>query len=74
MASPSMVRIGLPAAAPTRVMHERTRLAVEQDGAGPALALAAAVLGPGQTEVVAQDAEQAALGVRLDGRSGAVDE
>ena len=48
--------------------------AVKEDGAGPALALAAAVLGPGQPEVVAKDAEQAALAIGLDGPLGAVDE
>ena len=35
-------------------------LAVEQHRARPALALAAALLGPGQAEVQAQDVEQAA--------------
>ena len=36
------------------------RRAVEQDGAGAALALAAALLRAGQGEVLAQDVEQAA--------------
>ena len=45
---------------PTRVLHDRTALAVDEDGAGAAPALAAAVLAAGQAEVVAQDAEQRA--------------
>src|SRR5205085_64528 len=48
-------------------------LVVEQDGAGAAAAFAAAVLAAGQAQVVAQDAEQAAVGVGVDGVPGAVD-
>ncbi len=50
--------------APTRHLGDRDEaahhgLAVEQHGAGPALALAAAFLGPGQGEVLAKHVEQA---------------
>ena len=47
--------------------------AVEQDGAGAALAFAAAVLGAGQAQVVAQHAEQAAVAVGVEGALLAVD-
>ena len=49
------------------------RLAIDQDGAGAALAFAAAVLAAGQIEIVAQHAEQRALGVRLDRHGAAID-
>jgi hypothetical protein len=46
-----------------------TGLAVDQDSAGSALAFAAAVLAPGQVEMVAQDEQQAGIGDRV----GAID-
>src|SRR5262249_24011839 len=49
------------------------RLAVDEHGAGAAPPLAAAVLGPGQIEVVAQDAQQAPVGLRVDAAPGSVD-
>ncbi len=45
----------------------------EQDGAGAALAFAAAVFRPGEAEFPAQDAEQAAVAVGVDGVGRAVD-
>src|SRR6266404_3246831 len=41
------------------------RCAVDEHGAGAALALAAAVLASGEIEIVAQNAEQASLRVRV---------
>jgi len=38
-------------------------LPVDEDGAGCTLALAAAILRPGEVEVVAQDAQESALGI-----------
>src|SRR5688500_15826933 len=49
------------------------RLPVHQHGAGAALALAAAFLGAGQAQVLAQDVEQALPRRALDGTRGAVD-
>ena len=49
------------------------RLAVEQHRAGAAAAFPAAVLAAGQVEVVAQDAEQRALRVGVQGTPRAVD-
>src|SRR5581483_9566029 len=49
------------------------RLAVEQDGAGAAAAFAAAVLTAGEVQIVAQDAQQAPVGVGFDGPFAAVD-
>ena len=47
------------------------QLAVHQDGAGAALAFAAAFLGAGEVEVLAQDVEQALhRGGDVDGCSG----
>jgi hypothetical protein len=48
-------------------------VAVEQDGAGAALAFAAAVFRPGKAEFPAQDAKQAAVAVGGDGLGRAVD-
>src|SRR5882724_7053005 len=42
------------------------REAIEQDGAGAALAFAAAVFGAGEAEVVAKDAEQGAFAIDVD--------
>ena len=70
---PSIVVIALPATAPTRVEAGAGRLAVDQHGAGAAPALAAAVLGAGQVQVVAQDAQQAAVGIGVDAVGLAVD-
>ena len=54
--------------------HAGTRRpSIQEDRARTALPLAAAVLGAGQVEVVAQDAEQTSLRVGLDAVSGAVD-
>ena len=55
------------------MLQERVGLAVDEDGAGAAAALAAAVLAAGQVEVVAEDAEQGAFRVGVEGVSGAVD-
>jgi len=49
------------------------RAALDQDRAGAAAALAAAVLAAGQAQVVAQHAQQRAVGVGLDGLPGPVD-
>ena len=68
-----MVTMRLPATAPTFVMHDFIGHAVHQYGAGGALAFAAAVLGAGKIQVVAQDAEQRALGVGIDPPPPAVD-
>ena len=48
-------------------------LAIEQDGARPALALAAPLLGTCEVQVFAQDVEQAAHAWRLDLHAVAVD-
>ena len=48
-------------------------VAVEQNGAGAALAFAAAVLGSGEREAVAQDGEQGLVAGRADGHFCAVD-
>src|SRR4029453_8294073 len=57
-----------------RLEEARARgLAVEEDGAGAALALAAAVFGPGEVEVLAQHAQERALGVGFDAATDAVD-
>ena len=53
--------------APSVTWHERTRLAVDVDGAGAAERHAAAVLGAGEVEVVAQDPQQR----RVAGNAGA---
>src|ERR1039457_5964119 len=47
-------------------------LAIEQHGAGAALAFAASVLGAGKVEVVAEDGEQGDVGVGVDGPAGSV--
>src|SRR5205807_2110194 len=48
-------------------------LAIHEDGAAAATALAAAVLRPREAQIVAQDAEQRAVGVRGERSPGAVD-
>jgi len=50
-----------------------TGLAIDQDGASAALAFAAAVLAPGQIEMVAQHEEQAGVGIRVGGIDAPVD-
>src|SRR5262249_42796157 len=49
------------------------RPAVDDDRAGPAAALAAAVFAPGQIQLIAQDAEQAPSRVGLGAVPGSVD-
>ena len=49
------------------------RLAIDQDGTGAALAFAAAVLASCQIEMVAQDEEQAGVGIRVGGIDAPVD-
>ena len=51
---------------PTGSWQERTGCAVDVDGAGAALRDAAAVLGAGQPELVAQHPEQRRVGVGVD--------
>src|ERR1017187_1482916 len=52
----------------------RTRsYAVDQDGAGGALALAAAILGSGEIQIVTKDAEQCAVRIGIDPPPGAID-
>jgi hypothetical protein len=50
------------------------RRPVDQHRAGPALALAAAVLAPGQIEIVAQNAEQTAIGLPIDLPASAIND
>ena len=52
------------------VRQERTALPSSEHRAGPALALAAAVLGAGQVQPVAQDREQALVRVGVDAAAG----
>lgn len=47
-------------------------VSVEQDGAGPALAFAAALLGSGETEILAKDVEETLHGRHGDGPEIAV--
>ncbi len=47
-------------------------IAVDQDRAGAALALSAAVLGAGQIKLIAQDAEQAGVCVCIDGARASI--
>src|SRR5690242_5833267 len=47
--------------------------AVDQDGARAALAFATAVFGSGEIEIVAQHAEQRAVGIGVDTAAGSVD-
>ena len=68
-----MVVIFAPATAATGVAQERVGLAVEQHGAGAALAFAAAVLGAGQVEAIAQDGEKRLVFGSGDGKTRAVD-
>ena len=69
-----MVVIGLPGHR-GRLREARAHgLAVDEHGAGAALALAAAVLGAGQVELVAQNAKQALRRVGLDAATTAVDQ
>ena len=68
-----MVVIFAPAASETSVWQELDGLAVEKDGAGAALAFAAAVFGAGEREAVAQDGEQGFVAGRVDGHLCAVD-
>ena len=67
-----MVTIFLPATAPTLVMQDLVGDAVDQHGAGGALAFAAAVLGAGEVQIVAQDAEKRAVGIGIDSPRGSV--
>lgn len=48
-------------------------LAADQDGARPAHAFSASVLGPGEAQVVAENFEEAGVGEYLDGSRLAVD-
>ena len=68
-----MVVISRAATAPSLVMHDRAGCAVDQHRAGAATALAAAVLGAGQAEVVAQHAEQRPIAIGVDADRLAVD-
>jgi hypothetical protein len=47
--------------------------AIKENGAGAALALAAAVLAAGEVEVITQDAQEAALAIGIHGAIFAVD-
>ena len=58
---PSMVWILRPSASAPSIRHEQTDLAVDDDGAGAAIAGAAAFLAAGQVELVAQHVEQRLL-------------
>jgi hypothetical protein len=49
------------------------RLAVHNDRAGPALALVAADLGPGQPQAIAEDIDQELVGSDLDSDFAVVD-
>ena len=68
-----MVVIFLPAAADTGVTQERLRRAVQVHGAGAALRDAAAELGAGEAEQVAQHPEQGHVGRRIHVALDAVD-
>ena len=59
-ASPSTVRTSRPSTWQTGTRQLFDDLAVDEDRAGPALALPAALLRPGQAEVVAEDVQQTA--------------
>ena len=72
-ARPSMVTIRLPAAGPDLRDARAVGCAVDQHRAGGALAFAAAVLGSGEVEIVAQDAEQGAIRIGIDPPFGPID-
>ena len=54
---------------PGRRRHRRNarvlRLAIEQDRAGSAISIAAAIFGPSQTQVIAQDGQKRCLSVHV---------
>ena len=49
------------------------RQVVQDDGAGAALTLGAALLGAGQPQILPENVQQTALGVHLQGHRGVVD-
>ena len=73
-ATPSMVRMSAPSWLIASARQELIRRAVDQDGAGAALAAVASLLGSGQVEALAQEIEQRdARIVELDVLRHAVD-
>ena len=70
---PSIVTTARPSTAPTSIRQELTGTPSSMHGAGAAGALAAAELGPGQAEVVAQHAREAPRGIDIELVAVAVD-
>ena len=56
-----------------RVRQELTATAINEDGAGSALAVVATLLGAGEVELLAECIEEAGAGVQGDGTGLAVD-
>ena len=61
-----MVTMRFPSTAPTLVRHDFVGYAIHQHGARGALSLAAAELGAGEVQIVPEDAEECAVGIRID--------
>ena len=72
MPRPSMVVMCAPSACRKGTRQELTRSPFEEDGAGAALAFAAAFFGAGEVEVLAEDVEEALDRGRGDGAGLAV--
>ena len=68
-----MVTMRLPATAPTLVRQLLVGVPSIEHGAGGALTFAAAVLGAGEVEVVAEHAQERAIGIGVDVAARSVD-